>query len=504
MKYGISRRLRHGGRIPPRRLRRLPPITQRRPTVVPGFILLVAAAAALASAAPAAAARPLALGIQDFDFTQTHFDRVKASGGGVVKINISWRAVAPTTPPPTFDPANPFDPAYDWEPYDSYVRAAVATGLEPLLTVEQAAAYAERDKGGSPGTGNPDPVQFGHFGEAVARRYSGTIPGLPRVRMFEAWNEPNANFFLHPQRAPDGRNTSPAMYRELVNRFAEGVHRVHQDNVVVAGATFPFVINRATGVSIGPYRFIRELLCLSEKLAVVPGCGPPVQLDVLSHHPYTSGGPTHRSGHPDGVSLGDMKRLQRLLRTAVRKGRITSRGPVRFWVTEFGWDSAPADPRGVPLALHARWVSEALYRSWSAGVSLFVWYRLRDGPATGAVQSGLWFRCAGGIACDTPKGRSLQAFRFPFVAFRARKRVDVWGRVPGGTRARVAVERKRRGKWRRTRVLRADSAGIFRARLGGPRRGSLRARVLSTGEASVPFSLARVRDRPFNPFGSTG
>ncbi len=453
----------------------------------------------------AAAARPLALGIQDFDFTQTHFDRVKSSGAGVVKINVSWRAVAPTTPPAGFNPASPVEPSYDWEPYDSYVRAAVATGLQPLITVEQAAAYAERDQTGSAGTRNPDPVQFGLFGEAVARRYSGAIAGLPRVRMFEAWNEPNANFFLHPQRGPDGRNTSPALYRELVNQFAAGVHRVHRDNIVAAGATFPFTIDRASGFTIGPYRFMREVLCLSGKLAVIPGCGPPVQFDALSHHPYTSGGPTHRAGHADSISLGDMERLRRLLKVGVRRGRITSTGPVRFWVTEFGWDSAPADPQGVPAALHARWVSEALYRSWNAGVSLFVWYRLRDGAATGAVQSGLWFRCEAGIACDKPKTRSRQAFRFPFVAFRARKRVQVWGRAPGGaTRAKVAIERPRRGKWRRVKVLRSDSTGIFRARLRGPRRGFLRARLLSTREASVRFSLKRVRDRPFNPFGSTG
>ena len=168
---------------------------------------LLAVAAAFGAAAPAASAaspRPLVTGLQDFDYTQTHFERIKESGAGVVKINISWRAVAPTNPPPNFNPASPVEPSYDWEPYDTYVRAAVAAGLEPLITVEQAAAYAERDKSGSPGTGNPDPVQFGLFGEALARRYSGTIPGLPRVRMFEAWNEPNANFFLYPQRTPDG------------------------------------------------------------------------------------------------------------------------------------------------------------------------------------------------------------------------------------------------------------------------------------------------------------
>ena len=284
-------------------------------------------------------------------------------------------------------------------------------------------------------------MQFGLFGEAVARRYSGAVAGIPRVRMFEAWNEPNASFFLFPQRNADGSSHSPKLYREMVNLFAAGVHRVHADNVVVAGATFPFTLNRAGANTIGPYRFMREVLCLSEKLQVIPGCGPPVQFDAWSHHPYTSGDPTHKAGHPDSISLGDMPRMQRLLEVAVRRGRITSPGAVKFWVTEFGWDTAPADPKGVPLGLHARWVSEALYRSWNAGVSLFVWYRLRDGPADGAVQSGLWLRCDGGnrlrqaqegVAAGVP----LPVRRIPCRQARARLGPDP-GRREGNRRDRA-------------------------------------------------------------------
>jgi hypothetical protein len=379
----------------------------------------------------------------------------------------------------------------------------VATGLNPLLTVEQAPGWTERDKRGSTGTGSPDPLQFGLFGEAVARRYSGTVAGLPRVRMFEAWNEPNASFFLYPQRNADGSSHSPALYREMVNRFAAGVHRVHADNVVVAGALFPFTLSRAAARTIGPYRFMRELLCLSEKLKVVPGCGPTVQFDAWSHHPYTSGDATHKAGHPDSISLGDLARMKKVLRAAVRQKRIVSRGSVKFWVTEFGWDTAPADPKGVPLALHARWVSEALYRSWSEGVSLFVWYRLRDGPSTGPVQSGLWLRCAAGIACDQPKKASLQAFRFPFVAYRSGKRVRIWGRTPASVKGTVTIESSGKGGYRRLRKLRTDSTGIFKGLFKGPRKGHLRARLGTKGEVSVPFSLKRPPDRPVNPFGST-
>jgi hypothetical protein len=264
------------------------------------------------------------------------------------------------------------------------------------------------------------------------------------------------------------------------------------------------VINRPAAVSIGPYRFMREVLCLSEELKTIPNCGPPLAADVWSHHPYTSGGPTHRASNRDAISLGDMKKMKRLLNAAIKQGRFSSRGPVAFWVTEFGWDSSPADPKGVPLQLHARWVSEALYRMWDAGVSLVTWYRLRDGPADGPVQSGLWFRCAGGIACDTPKPLSLQAFRFPFVAFRSgKRRVRVWGRTPQGTAAKVVIERSSGRRWRKLRTLRAGANGVFRKRIRGPRRGSIRARLARSKDAAIGFSLKRPPDMPVNPFGST-
>ena len=459
---------------------------------------------ALAVAADAGAAeRPLATAVQDFDYTATHFDRVRSAGARTVKLVIPWRRVAPDNRPADFAPANPADPRYDFEVYDEQVRQATARGLQPLLTIEQAPLWAERGTEGSPATRDPDPAEFGAFASAVAQRYSGTFAGLPRVRLFEAWNEPNASFFLSPVMV-GGKSYTPQLYRAMVNSFSAAVHAVHPDNVVIAGAQFPFVINRPGALSIGPYRFMREVLCLSEDLKTIPGCGPPLAADVWSHHPYTSGGPTHRASNRDAISLGDMLKMKRGLNAAIQQKRFASRGPVAFWVTEFGWDTAPSDPKGVPLQLHARWVSEALYRMWYAGVSLVTWYRLRDGPPDGPVQSGLWFRCGGGIACDTPKPDSLKAFRFPFVAFRSGKsRVRVWGRTPDGVAGKVAIERSAKGKWRKLRTLKVGANGVFRKRLRGPRKGSIRARLLASGEKSVGFSLKRPPDMPVNPFGST-
>ena len=88
-------------------------------------LALLAAATLVASLSAAgeagAAPRPLATALQDFDYTATHFDRVRAAGARTVKLVFPWRRIAPDSRPPGFDPANPGDPRYDWAPYDSQV-----------------------------------------------------------------------------------------------------------------------------------------------------------------------------------------------------------------------------------------------------------------------------------------------------------------------------------------------------------------------------------------------
>jgi hypothetical protein len=463
------------------------------------IVLLACAGQALA------AGRPLQTSFQDPGmFASEHdvgltFERARAAGVQVAKVDVGWSSVAPSgdAKPEDFDASNPGDPAYRWGGVDTAVRIARSFGIEPFITISDAPVWAERSSGGRPGTNQPDPTELARFAAAAAQRYSGGFAGLPPVRVWEVWNEANASFFLNPQR--DGeRLLSPAHYRRMVNEFAAAVRSVHPGNLVIAGALFPFTIDRPTGHSIGPLRFMRELLCLTSDLRPVPTCGEPVRFDIWSHHPYTSGGPAHRAGHPDSVSLGDLPRMRGVLDAAVRGGRVDSRTPVRFWVTEFSWDSSPPDPKGVPVSLHARWVAEALYRMWRSGVSLVSWFRLRDGPD--GRESGLYFRCET-ISCAQPKP-ALTAFRFPFVAQRSRRRVRVWGRTPGGRRQTVIVERKRGSGWRRVARLRADRHGIFRRLLRTRRRGRYRARIRGSRDATLPFSLKRTPDLPVNPFGS--
>ena len=432
--------------------------------------------------------------------------RVRASGASTLRLFLNWRTVAPAGAArnrPDFNARNPDDPAYNWEDFDRQVTAVAEAGLKPLVTIHSAPQWAyPADAEINAVAFRPDPVQLGHFAYAAARRYSGQVEGLPRVRLWQAWNEPNISIMLRPQLV-GGRPVSPGLYRALVNAIAAGVKAVHPDNLVVAGGTAPFrditpEVQRQNK-RWGPLTFMRELLCLSRTLR--PTCSARVRFDIWSHHPYTSGGPTHEALLPDDVSLGDLPEMRRVLNAAVRAGHVRSRGKPRFWVTEFSWDSKPPDPQGVPTVLHTRWVAEALYRMWQNGVSLVTWFSIRDQPlATSYYQSGLFYR-GGTVAADRPKP-ALRAFRFPFVAFVERGGVRVWGRTPGGKPGAVVVEQSFRGGWKRLGVLQAGTNGIFGRVFRTGTSGTVRARLANGTDRAAAFSLKPVPDRFFTPFGA--
>jgi hypothetical protein len=470
-------------------------------------------ASALVCAPTAAAGRPFETSLQDSAVhsidpgdTDTALAHMRQAGAGWVRIDVSWDAVAPPgARPPGFDAANPGDPNYDWGKTDWAVLRAAAHGLKPFINISEAPAWAQRGVGGREGTTNPDPGELAAFAHAAALRYSGRFAGLPRVSAWEAWNEVNASFFFVPQwkGKPNGEALSPVLYRRLLNQFADAIHGVDPTNLVIGGSLYPFALDRPNAQAIPPLKFMRYLFCLSGKLRVKPGCGEPLHFDVWSHHPYTSGDPTHPTLARDSVSIGQLPRMARVLRAAVRQGRVISSRPVQFWVTEFGWDTNPPDPQGVPLRLQARWISEAFFRMYRAGVSVASWFQMRDGFGPDArFADGLYSVSAAhplSPAFDRPK-ISFESFRFPFVAFRRdRGHVAIWGRTPSGVPGKVVIERSRGRRFHRLATLVTDRYGVFQRVVRTRGKGSLRARLVDGSAQSLPFSLKRPRDFPISP-----
>lgn len=383
--------------------------------------------------------------------------RAREAGVTAYRIVLNWYSIAPFERPAAFNPEDPADPAYRWAAMDSKIQRLNANGVEPILSINYPPVWA----GGAGFSLAPDAVEMGRFLRAAARRYSGAFQGLPRVRLWQMWNEANVDAHFSPQFDPGGQPVSPAAYRRLVNEGYAGVKSVHGDNVVIAGGLSPFAVPAGFTRTMAPLRFMRDLFCLSNTQPATATCNDPVHFDVWAAHPYTRGGPTHKAEVADDASLGDLPAMQALLASGARVGNIVSSQTRRLWVTEFSWDTAPPDPRATPLRLQARWVSEALYRMWQNGVSLVTWLQLRDHPFPGGEnQAGLFYRGGPLLGCDTPK-LSLPAFRFPFVAFRQGKSISIWGRTPGGRPGQVVVEQVSGKKWARVASLRTDGFGIF-------------------------------------------
>jgi Cellulase (glycosyl hydrolase family 5) len=417
----------------------------------------------------------------------TAFGHAYSAGAGAVLIAVVWAAVAPAEP--STDPTDPANPAYHWDQVTTQVTLALQAGLEPILDVYGPPNWAKQ-----PGAdGLPqlrDPADVGRFMLAAARRYSGDFEGLPRVRYWQVWNEPNDSEYLDPQYL-NGQPASPAIYRQMVNAAADAVHSVHADNVVIAGGQSPFgqgnasTDPRAKHVIIAPMSFMRDLLAA------------PIKFDVWAHHPYTAGGPNTKA-KGDDVSLGNMPQMKAALDAAVAAGRIQSDNGVRFWVSEFSWDSKPPDKRGVPVTLETEWVAEALYRAWNSGVSLFTWFEIRDNPQI-HFESALYFRGAT-VAADTPKP-ARAAFLFPFVGHIIKGKLIVWGRTPWGQPGTVQIEELHKGGgWTVIGTVATDANGIFTQTFGSSHGKYVRARVAG-GLVSPQFPEKGTKNMKISPFG---
>lgn len=422
--------------------------------------------------------------------------RMRASGATVVRLVVSWDHIAPGAKPKGFVGSDPASPGYDWKVTDGLVREVVGAGLQPLLTVTGAPVWAAPTPHNRPQDGptKPSAPDFAQFATAIAKRYSGTYRGLPRVRYWEAWNEPNVSIYLMPQ--IDGPNAiSPGTYRGLLNAFYTAVHRVHSDNVVAAGGLSPFTVSNGAVETVGPLAFLRDLLCLSAGRNPHATCSDVVRFDAWSVHPYTSGGPTHHATNPNDLSLGDLGKVRPLLEQAAELGHLQSSEPIQYWVTEFSWDTNPPDKNAVPIAVQARWTSDALYRMWQNGVDLATWFTLRDNPVNASdIQSGLYFR-AKTLRADRAKP-TLRAFRFPFVVHPSGRKILYWGHTTPGTK--VTIERQAGERWARVRTLVTAGDGVFTGFL--PANGEM-FRATTTKDQSLPFAVKGINDLQVTPFG---
>jgi hypothetical protein len=340
--------------------------------------LAAACAAVVLLAVPAASAsRGLLVGILDdantLNFPTQTFATLGSLHAQVARMNLSWRAVAPTRPARPGDPA---DPAYRWDVYDAAVTAAKANGVKVLLSIVGTPAWAN---GGGPATRAPTNASDLHsFAYAAARRYSGSFAGpdaklLPAVRLWLAWNEPNNPVYLAPQyvRTAHGWVMQSARdYARICAAIYGGVHATGiASEKVGCGATAPRGNNDPTSSrpSVSPLAFLRAVKSAGLR-----------RFDAWADHPY----PGSRFDTP-ATTLGSVGVLQAELKRLY--------GPKRLWITEYGFQTNPPDTLlGVSWAVQAAYLTQAVaIARKNPGIDMLVWFLLKDDPVLSGWQSGL-------------------------------------------------------------------------------------------------------------------
>lgn len=424
---------------------------------------------------------------------------VKNTNSGIYRAQLIWADIAPTKPA---DATDPNDAAYAgrWDKADAVARLATTAGVRVLFNPLRAPAWAEGPNRPSTGFGaignqapvagswNPNAVAFGQFAKALAKRYDGTTADplnpsvkLPKVSLFEAWNEPNYKMYLTPQCSKGrmttknvctSRGTIVAMgnYRGLLNSFYAGIKSVQPTATVLSAGTGPYGASSG-GYEIDPQVFIRSVLCLGGKSAAPTATGScPVKasLDGVAIHPYTLfGTPTTRASSLDGTSLGNTPDVRKALNLAVSKGRVSPAGAKQLWITESGWMTCPpcrpgsSVSIGIKPALAAGYTGEMLYRLWSWKVDAAIWYSLVDGSSW---PGGLYYAGAS-LAAATAKP-ALAAFKFPVFSAKSGTKAFGWTVSPcralGST---VQFEAYSKSKWVKTAKTVPAADGVIKTPL---------------------------------------
>ena len=311
-------------------------------------LALLLVLAALVAPAAASAAPRMWMGFQDdpyFRWLPERFfmrDRAVHANSTIMKTTVYWFNTAPRRPA---NATNPFDPAYRWEDLDEFVRQAADRDIEVMLTIWGTPTWAGPAKNRLPRR----LADIQNFARALANRYSGRNRGYPFVRFYSVWNEPNLNLFLTPQFDAKGRSVAPANYAKLYRAAYTGFKQGSPLAQVAIGETSARGRDRhRAGVSDthSPGKFA-ELLAKAR---------PKLRFDAYAHHPYSS--PANQP--PTQIVRWPNVSMTTLPRFGVQLDKWFGRKNIPIWLTEYGHETRPEDPKGVTYAQQASYLRTAV------------------------------------------------------------------------------------------------------------------------------------------------
>jgi hypothetical protein len=376
--------------------------------------LVIVLSVLAAAAAPAAvAAERMWIGFHDdpsFRWVGDRKDRVQGASqknATIMRLLVQWNLVARTRPS---SPTSPFDPAYNFDDIDEAVRAAQDNDQEVILTLSGTPRWANGGK--NPNVMPRRVADFSSFARAVASRYSGRFDGLPFVRFYSVWNEPNLQLFLTPQFNAQGKSVAPANYARLAAAAYSGIKAGSPQAQVGIGETSARGSDKPTG--------LRPTHTPGKFAELVAKANPRLKFDAWTHHPYPfnpNSPPTQRVKWPN-VSLISLPRFDEELKKWFKRKQVP------IWITEYGHQTRPEDSLGIPYAQQAAYIQQSIsIVSRYSFVNMFIWFVYQDDQGQ-PWESGLYTRNG------TPKGPSPARFTASARPFDARNSLVL---VPRGT-----------------------------------------------------------------------
>jgi hypothetical protein len=168
----------------------------------------------------------------------------------------------------------------------------------------------------------------------------------------------------------------------------------------------------------------------------------------FAHHPYSMVEPPgQRSRDREYLTLADTRRLHRALDGIWRAYRQGLRGP-DVWFTEYGFQTNPPNPTGIPETRQAAWLNEAEYMAFRdrrvRSHAQFLLVDDRPVPGLSPDDPGYWGTFQTGIRhIDGRPKRSYGAYRMPIHLPRRQLRSSARCRRRVSARVRYSLSRER-------------------------------------------------------------
>jgi len=394
------------------------------------------------------------------------------AGARVAEVEVDWSRYEPHAPRRRTSSDNPANPAYgNWSNLDAIVERLTVAHVQPMFLITDAPQWAEA-KGrlrSDTEAYEPNDNALSAFSRALATRYDGNYPSptkrrssLPRVRYYQAWAEANLSIKLAPQwKEVHGsfENIGASTYRGMLNAIYAGIKAAKPSDTVIFTGLEAYG-DAPGGQRVQPVTFLENVLCLNSSLQKV--CDKTAHFDVLASDPYEVGSPTTPAINTDDASAPDMAKLTKVLQAGLRARTALPDAAKPLWVTEFGYDSDPPNPAGLPVAEQARWLEQSLYVFWSEHVNTVLWYLIRDEPGRDyatTYYSGIYFYSG-------KKKPSYTAYQFPLVVAALGRKSQVWGMAP--TTGTVLVQERLAGHWQTVDSFHAAAGAVFDGLIAAP------------------------------------